>query len=947
MKRPADVPLKPRSRATDRVAAGSPVAARSIGLLHRVVVCRVCDMRRIGTLHLAALLVFACMGCGNGGHGLFQNERGEVLRLIEGDGLALFDPTPLFQQEQVFRWEFSDRSNSGPWKVSGADLQHNYRGGSLTMQSSGKSIRLDAEVDIDGTSVNVVEIRIPGFGGGVIAMQWCGPNQPFSAERKLSVDGRNNGEGGVFRFLVGKHQQWPEEIAKIRITIWMAPRKLIRLRSIGGLRRNLIRGRFESAANQPWKFDIHQDVRNGRIGVPERPLNWPVEVPAHGRLEFAYGLSKPTATPVDFSVSLQVDGSLEPHLLWSETVGPDSAPGQQGWTPVEVDMNQFAGQSAELRFETSADFVLHPDGGLPIWANPEIRSHGRKGPKPNVVLLVIDTLRADRLSSYGYRRQTSPNIDRWAREKAVLFRNVVAPAPWTLPAHVSLFSGLDAHRHGVNFGRGAPRQITMLAEYLRREGYKTHAITGGLYLHPRFGLAQGFDSFRYWPNPASTEELESHLEVAFDLLNSVGPDPFFLFFHTYEVHNPYRPRQPYFGLNSEFTSAYWMKSFEREMPPEDGFAVRSSFIFEAKGKPDKDAPLPTEMDGLPSDLYDSGVSFVDQHLSRLLERLEATDLANKVLIILTSDHGEMLGEHGVAGHSYLYEENLMVPLLIRHPEGEGRGTEVETQVRLIDILSTVLDVVGIPPPEDLDGRSLLPFIEGRNAELPEMAVSYAASSNHGLSMRHNNQLKYIFRDAAWPEINGQELVFDLREDPSEVQTLPTEHRIVRSSREVARQILEEEALALHVRMRNTMARGWIRGKLSGPMVTTKTVKTVSPPLDCIRWEGNTTLSFRVPPETEYTVLLMNGSEAALSLVLEPPGGDEGQELRTHLSGDDLRERRFYFLTQSAWEENDHRPHVIDASIEVFWSSDGWFDDVVEPTTDDATLEQLRALGYVE
>jgi len=709
----------------------------------------------------------------------------------------------------------------------------------------------------------------------------------------------------------------------------------------------LVQSRFESVVDQPWKFDIHHDVRNGRIGVPGRPLIWPVEIPADGRLEFAFGLSKPSATPVDFSVSLQVGSSSEHHVLWRETVGPDRAPDQRGWTPVVVDLDQFAGQRAEVRFETSTEFVLHPDGGLPIWAHPEIRSHGQTSARPNVVLLVIDTLRADRLSAYGYQRQTSPNIDRWVRDKAVLFRNVVAPAPWTLPSHVSLFSGIDAHRHGMNYGRAAPKKITMLAEYLRRDGYKTHAITGGLYLHPRFGLAQGFDTFRYWPEPASEGELESHLEVALDLLDSVGSDPFFLFFHTYEVHNPYRPRQPYFGQNSRFSSAYWMKSFEKQRLPEDGFAVRSSFVFEAKDRPDTDAPLPAEMDGLPSDLYDSGVSFVDQHLAGLLERLEAPDLANENLIILTSDHGEMLGEHGVAGHSYLYEENLMVPLLIRHPEGKMAGAEVEAQVRLIDILSTVLDVVGITSPGDLDGRSLLPFIEGRNAKMTEMAVSYAASSNHGLSLRYNNQEKYIFRDAAWPEINGQEMVFDLHEDPSEDHALSKEHPIVRSSRGVAKRILEDESLALHIRVRNTMDREWIRGTLSGPMVTTKSVKAASPPVNCVRWEGNATLSFDVPPGAVYTLLLMYATEAALSLGLESPAGVEGRELRVTLSGEDLREGRTYVLSQSAWEEDNRGPQDSDASIEVFWSSDGGFDDGVEPTTDEAALEQLRALGYVD
>ncbi len=153
---------------------------------------------------------------------------------------------------------------------------------------------------------------------------------------------------------------------------------------------------------------------------------------------------------------------------------------------------------------------------------------GRDASRPNVILISVDTLRADHLSLYGYPRSTSPRIDAWARNSAAGFRNAVVQAPWTLPSHCSMLTGLDALSHGVNHSfEAVPGELTTVAERLSEAGYFTAGITGGGWFHPRYGLAAGYDRYRYWSGKRrGDEELEAHAPIASGWLDEL-PEPFF------------------------------------------------------------------------------------------------------------------------------------------------------------------------------------------------------------------------------------------------------------------------------------------------------------------------------------------------------------------------------------------------------------------------------------
>jgi arylsulfatase A-like enzyme len=869
-----------------------------------------------------------------------------VDRLIADDGLPLFDEKAFYERERVFSWEPSRKGGDGSWIPVGADLSNEVAGDELILRSSSKSIRLDGSVRTSAAEVDIIEIQVQGRDIGAVVLQWCPPGESYSPERKISAAGRDRDKNGIYTFKVGQYPAWTGEITRLRFTFWSPPKNVVTLQKIVAYRHGRAQDRFDASLAEPWKFDINRDVRNGRVGWPDRPLSWKVHVPVHAHLEFSVGASGPIPESSKMSVLLFGEGGDDQErALWQKTIESSASTDIAEWTEVRIDLSEFAGRDVELRFVISQTYDPSPNDGFLIWANPAIRSAPGNSSKPNIILVVIDTLRADRLSAYGYARATSPNIDRWTSDNAVLFRNVVAPAPWTLPSHVSLFSGFDAHRHGVNFGSPAPRQMEMLAELLAGEGYSTHAITGGLYLHPNFGLAQGFDSFRYWPKPASAGEIESNLESALNLLSQRDRGPFFLFFHTYEVHNPYRPRQPFFEDNSSFPAKYWVRGFDKRREPEKGFLVESSFVYGENNRPDTDSPLPDHLAGLPSDLYDSGVAFTDQKIGALLARLEAEDLRDRCLVILTSDHGEMLGEHGAAGHSFLYEENIMVPLLIRHPNRLGAGASVTNQVRLVDVLPTILETSAIPVPSEIDGQSLYPFLVGSAADHPDMAISYSASSNNGLALRFSNRSKYILRDAAWREINGQEMLFDLGNDANAREIPSDDIERMRNARRIASDILNSDAQAVHVRLRNPGSGGHLSGQISGAMVTMAAVKGVFLPPESVRWGGKGTLIFDVPPETEYELLLILDSGYEFEITTTYTTSDRVFELLAPVHYGDIQRGKAWVVDSSGWSEGPVDADTEGPSVALFWRSSFEVRSEGSPLLDKETLDQLRELGY--
>jgi arylsulfatase A-like enzyme/Flp pilus assembly protein TadD len=357
-------------------------------------------------------------------------------------------------------------------------------------------------------------------------------------------------------------------------------------------------------------------------------------------------------------------------------------------------------------------------------------------PNLNVVIITIDTLRADHLGCYGYKQIRTPNIDALASESA-RFERAYTPVPVTLPAHAVIFTGtypVFSGMHDFSGNKLNPKQPT-LASVLKRQGYTTGAVIGSAVLDSRFGLNQGFDF--YYDHFDFNRLQESNLEemerpgnvvadVALDWLGKNRQSKFFLWMHLYDPHYPYRPPPPY-------SEQY------------------------------KDR------------LYDGEIAFADVQVGRLISFLKANNIYRNTLIVLTGDHGESLGEHGEKTHGFfIYNATLHVPVIIHLPGSMSTKT-VSELVSLADLMPTVLQVLKVEIPAEAQGQSLLPLMvprkagESRNlyAEtfLPRLHFNWS-------ELRAVETEKYQFIDAPKPEL------YDLSKDPGETQNLYTDRKAV-------------------------------------------------------------------------------------------------------------------------------------------------------------------------
>ena len=285
----------------------------------------------------------------------------------------------------------------------------------------------------------------------------------------------------------------------------------------------------------------------------------------------------------------------------------------------------------------------------------------------------------------------------------------------------------------------------MAPEIFRRAGYATVAVTGGGFLDARFGFTRGFDVYRQWRvADRHRDELATHVQWALDALEQRVDRPFFLLFHTYEVHSPYRARAPAFerseggrqGLAVEIARRGESDSLDRH------FLLRP-------GADEEPRPILPEMAGLPGKLYASGVAFTDQLIGRLLERLGEPDLASRTVVVVTSDHGEALGEDGLVGHGFLHETNLLVPLIIATPDGLGAGTTLPDQVRGVDLLPTLLELASLAVPPGLNGVSLVAALRGERGTVPDTA--WSASRHFGLATRQAGGPVSVVPNSDWTD----------------------------------------------------------------------------------------------------------------------------------------------------------------------------------------------------
>jgi len=350
--------------------------------------------------------------------------------------------------------------------------------------------------------------------------------------------------------------------------------------------------------------------------------------------------------------------------------------------------------------------------------------------QPNVILVTLDTTRADHLGCYGDRDARTPNLDALARA-GVLFEQAASPAPLTLPAHSSIMTGMYPTHHGVrvNGSTALGQSQTTLAEVLSEKGYETGAFVGAFVLDGRWGLNQGFrvyddhfdlKKYKHIDLAGVQRPADQVMDAALAWLESHKPDPFFAWIHLYDPHSPYEPPEPF-----------------RSQHGQRGLAG----------------------------LYDGEIAFADEQVGRCVSWLRRNALDEKTILVVMGDHGEGLGSHGEGTHGYfVYDYALRVPFVVATPFSELRGVRVDSQVSAVDVFPTLLALGGIDFAAKVHGRSLLPVMLDPRRE--EAVYAYGESMTPNLQFGWSSLLclrstRYKLIQAPRPEL------YDLAVDPEE------------------------------------------------------------------------------------------------------------------------------------------------------------------------------------
>jgi arylsulfatase A-like enzyme len=427
-------------------------------------------------------------------------------------------------------------------------------------------------------------------------------------------------------------------------------------------------------------------------GNRQRLLSPETTIPPGATMEFAVGLNNPGHDRQSTRCALASCTEAKCEPLFNVDLDPDDSGSDVPWQEVRIDLAAHSGESVQFEFSCAGEEREGPPRSFPLWAHPTIFEPktapavdqiASKGSAQNVILVSLDTLSARHLDLYGYPLPTAPKMRARFESRGAVFEHCMAAATATAPSHMTMMTGLDPMQHEMTGGMGpASLGSITLAETLRAAGITTAAFTEDGWVSIEHGFGRGFDRFLEDRSPdmfAPVGRIESTFGRAATWLEQNRDKAFFLFLHTFEVHDPYHPPAAY----------------------------RREFLTEGQNLDDPDL----------SDIvrerisYDQEIRYADDQLEDLLRKVEDLGLADSTLVVVTSDHGEAFGEHGSIRHgNFMHEEVLHVPLVMAGP-GVRRGLRVRDVVGHIDLMPTILDAMGVPAPHDLlRGSSLRPYL---------------------------------------------------------------------------------------------------------------------------------------------------------------------------------------------------------------------------------------------
>jgi len=598
------------------------------------------------------------------------------------------------------------------------------------------------ELNISGREIDSAVVRMKVTGAEVISLAWR-PMGDKEAElhRVVRVHVARPGEMATYRVQLSGIRAWRyRQIDHVKLCVNQAAS--IELESIAFLSRKSV---FAERSVGMHGFSIGNKVRPCLFAHTPATLRYKLTVPP--KAQFSSGLGIVDAAPATFS--LAVKQGEETAVVFEKTV-----PNNEQWHDVRFDLSQYENRDVELALRVQSE----GSGQVGLWSNPvvygpvseacaeddEPEEQGRRHVASekaascrcslNVLVYVVDCLRADHLNAYGYVRETAPNVAAFARS-GVQFSRCFSQETWTKPSMGTLLTGTDSHVHGIEaFGDVIPDSLVLLPEILRRNGYATCAISENPHTPPDTNDRRAFS---FLETPHLRVELGEHrlkwnelpevtYQAATDFLEANKDRPFFLYVHTMELHDivvappaehmVYDPPAAYRGLWSS-----------------------------------QDA-----IEGM--DLFDECIRYADANFQRVIDKLAALGLDKNTLVIFMADHGEGFGEHeDKYGHyGKPYNELTHIPLIMRMPGVVPDGRVMKENVGIVDVAPTILDVLGLAVPEQFQGMSLVALMNGSSHAARAVCSTWCGSSS---IVKGDWKL---FRD-----VGGTRMLFNLANDSSE------------------------------------------------------------------------------------------------------------------------------------------------------------------------------------
>lgn len=489
-------------------------------------------------------------------------------------------------------------------------------------------------------------------------------------------------------------------------------------------------------------LDVGGTARRAVVVSPDTTLRWYAQVPEGAKLSFGLGA---TAGGTSARVAVTPEDGTESEIF--------AGPAPMRWGDRLLPLDAFAGKVVRLELSTSGG------SGQIGWAGPALVVPLPSAARPagqarNVVVLTIDTLRADKLRPYNRRtRVRTPVLDAVAAD-ATLFENAQSPENWTKPAVASILTSLFPMTHGTKADAAVlPDAALMLGEVYQAAGFQTGAFLANGYVSDRFGFGQGWSHYTNYIRENRRTEAEQVFGEAARWIEAHRDDRLFVYIQTIDPHVPYDPPDEFLRMYDPHLEQYTGQVRNR---------MTANLLEGAKRNPPTVIFDAADRQRL-ADLHDGEISYHDRNLGVFLDKLRELGLYDDMIFVVCSDHGEEFNDHGSWGHGHsIFQELLHVPLFVRWPAAAPGGQRIGTTVSTMDIGPTVLEATGVAIPDVFEGRSLLGWLRGQPPQGPWVAFSDFLDDRR------------VIRAGRWKLVLRGNLtwtMFDLETDPGETRQL--------------------------------------------------------------------------------------------------------------------------------------------------------------------------------